>query len=93
MIVIDVKLVSVHGPHRDQNLGTMVIDNIGGTQARGDYRCRMYAKGVLPKHGNDPRVMVHKAKHTRESTVLNHARLAEPVHNLVAKALTAMGYK
>lgn len=95
MIVIEIKLISAISRDRDQELGTMIIDNIGGNPngRQADYRARMYRKGALKSFNNDPRALVTKAKHTREGQVLGHNRLAEPVQNLVSKALTSMGYK
>lgn len=90
MIVVDIDLRSAVTGKRS-NLGTMVIDNVGGTSSRGDYKCRMYRKGERDRHNGDW-AMVNNAKPTREGEVLGHARLAEPVQNLVAKALTALGY-
>lgn len=86
MIVIPVTLVSaITG--RTEVLSTLLIDNIGGTKARGDYRVRMYGKQ------RDRQVPdFHSTKPIREAKVLNHARLAEPVGNLVAKALAALAY-
>lgn len=90
---MEIKLTSAISADRDQELGTMVIDNITthSNPKKGDYRVRMYRKGDLKKHGGS-RGLVAKAKHTREAQVLDHNRIAEPVQNLVAKALTAMGY-
>lgn len=77
MIVVKVELHSaVTG--KVSELSKVIIDNIGGTHTRGDYRCRS--------------IMRNGKKVIRESEVLNHARLAEPVLNLVAKALKAMNY-
>lgn len=90
MIVCEVKLHSaIDG--RTEDLGTLVIDNIGGTRTRGDYRCRMYRKGDAERVGGVRR-LIPLAKPSREGRVLGHARLAEPVHSLVAKALKEMGY-
>lgn len=98
MIVIEIKLISAINHSRDSDLGTLVIDNItravkwaayGGKKC--DYRGRMYRKGALAKYGSAAE-MVKATKYTRECVVENHQRLAEPVQNLVAKALTAMGY-
>lgn len=88
MIVVPVQLYSaVTG--RVSNLGTLVIDNVGGTRDRGDYRVRVYAKGA----DRDGAVaMVMHRKPIREGRVVGHRRLAEPVHNLVAKALKETGY-
>jgi hypothetical protein len=91
MIVIDIALHSaIDG--RTENLGTMIIDNLGtGTRTHGNYRARMFRKGAISKYG--PRGLIGNAKPTRDALVMGHARLAEPVQNLVAKALTALGYK
>lgn len=99
MIAVDVKLVSAFGRDRDQELTTLIIDNITTEQRhvetggrRGDYRVRAYRKGALAKADGDHRKMVHDAKPTREGRVYDHARLAEPVGNLVAKAMKDLGY-
>lgn len=72
-----------------ENLGTIIIDNIGGTYQRGDYRVRAYAKGAdaigIVK-------MVATKKPIREGKVTGHRRIAEPVGNLIAKAMKEMGY-
>ena len=70
-------------------LNLLVIDNIGGTAARGDCRVRMYAKG------SDHTTVAHwirTKKPIREAKVMAHARKAEPVGNLIAKSLKALGY-
>jgi len=77
MIVIKVELHSaINGTI--VSLGQMVIDNIGGSRTRGNYRCRTWRKGapLNPKKGV-----------TREATVTDHPRLAKSVWNLVFKAL------
>lgn len=90
MIVVRVELHSaIDG--RTEDLGTLVIDNVGGTRTRGDYRCRMYRKGDAERVGGARR-LIPLAKPIREGRVEGHARLAEPVHGLVAKALKEMGY-
>lgn len=90
MIVAEIKLHSaVDG--RTEDLGTLIVDNVGGTRTKGDYRCRMFRKGDAERVGG-VRHLIGKAKPTREGRVDGHARLAEPVHNLIAKALTACGY-
>ena len=90
MIVAAVELLSaINGQRTD--LGTMVVDNISGGGARRDYRCRMYRKGERAKHESDW-AMVRDAKSTREARVLGHRATAEPVQNLIAKALKEMGY-
>lgn len=99
MIVVEVKLISALGRDRDEDLGTMVIDNVttrdkltANKGTRCDYRCRMYRKGALQRASNDAARLVASSTFTRCGEVKDHARHAEPVHNLVAKALKAMGY-
>ena len=97
MIVVDIQLVSALGTGRNRDLGTMVIDNVTSMAdhaedpGRGDYRCRMYRAGARRRAESDW-AMVRDAKPTREGRVLRHRRLAEPVQNLVAKALKELGY-
>ena len=84
MIVIRVELHSaITGKVKE--IGRVVIDNIGGTRTRGNYRCRAYRAGSRLTAGLEKNVI-------RRGAVADHARLAEPVWNLVAKALEAMGY-
>lgn len=91
MIVAPINLISgINGI--STNLGTLVIDNQGGTHTKGDYRCRMYRKGALEKYRNNAALLVRDAKPIRTGLVKGHARLIEPVHNLVLKSLSAMGY-
>ena len=86
MIVIPITLVSaIDG--RVEVLSTLLIDNIGGTKTRGNYRVRMFVKR------KDGKVADFKSKPTREATVMEHARRGKLVNNLVAKALTALDYK
>ena len=88
MIVIPIQLFSaVTG--QVSSLGTIVLDNIGGDRNRGDYRVRAYAKGA---DRDGAARMVASCRPIREGRVLGHRRLAEPVSNLVAKALKEMGY-
>lgn len=89
MIIIPIMLQSaIDG--RVEVLNTMVIDNIGGTKSVGDYRVRMFRKQA------DRRVpdidTLATTKPIREGKVIGHRRLAEPVGNLVAKALAALEY-
>ncbi len=95
MIVVEVKLASAIDRSRDTELGTMIIGNVGtcADGRTGNYTCYMYPKGALKRSGGDARKMVRSAKPTRTGFVDGHRRLAEPVHNLVAKALASMGYK
>jgi hypothetical protein len=86
MIVVKVELVSaING--ETTLLNSVVLDNIGGTNARGHYRVRSFRKGV------DPVEAVYRANRSvREGKVREHPRLAESVLCLVRKGLEAMGY-
>lgn len=95
MIVVRVEMASGICRSRDGDLGTMIIDNVGCSRDGkvGDYRVRIYRKGALDAAGGDARKLVLSgAKPIRENAVYAHKRLAEPVHNLVAKALASVGY-
>lgn len=100
MIVVQITLTSAVSRDRDTDLGTLVIDNITSQEklkAHGgrlcDYRCRAYRKNALTVRAKgNARNMVMTAKHHREGFVRDHARHAEPVGNLIAKALKGMGY-
>lgn len=87
MIVVKVELHSaVNGQQTE--LARMMIDNVGGDQNRGDYRCRTYrgrSEAALHSAMLNNRV-------TRDGEVRGHRRLALHVWHLVAKALTAMEY-
>ena len=85
MIVVTVELHSAV-TRKKSNLSTIIIDNVGGTKARGNYRVRAYRKGYDP-YKNPLKGVV------REGCVEGHARLAEPVNNLVYKALKSLGYE
>lgn len=78
-------------------LATAVIDNVGGTKHRGDYRARVYKKGIWERFQSflQPRPaweLVRTAKPLREGFVSNHPRLSQPVWSLVRKALESMNY-
>lgn len=68
-------------------LGTLVIDNIGGTYTKRNYRARMFKKGMTMADINAGHGQI------REGQVLGHRAIAEPVQNLVLKSLLSMGYK
>ena len=68
-------------------LGSMVIDNVGGTVDRGDYRARTFRKGVQPEDA-----LVGGRKPQREGRVNGHPRLHKSVWNLVWKVLREMGF-
>lgn len=87
MIVVRVELWSaITGQKTD--LGSVVIDNLGsGSRTRGDYRVRQVKKG------GDLMDMVRGAANpVRQSHVMGHPRLSNPVLNLVFKALKALGH-
>jgi hypothetical protein len=100
MIVCEIKLVSAICPTRNQELGTLVLDNVTSADdllkhdnRKGDYRVRVYRKGALAKVAGCPWRMIRTFAPIRTGRVNGHNRLAEPVHNLVAKALRELGYK
>jgi hypothetical protein len=87
MIIVKVELWSaITGKHTE--LARMQIDNIGGTQTRGDYH-------VATMRGRDEAAlhlsMLNKT-YTHEAEVFNHPRLSQHVWKLVTKALAACGY-
>lgn len=88
MIVIPFMLASAR-TGRTTIRGTIVIDNIGGTNNARNYRVRAYAKGA-ERLGT-----VHMLRHCkpiREAKVTGHNAPREPVWALTAKALKALGY-
>ena len=89
MIIVKVELWSAISGHRTE-LARMVIDNIGGSEARGDYRARTL-RG-RSEEALDRALMTSPPLAQREGRVLGHARLKEHVWNLVSKALNSMGY-
>ncbi|MEZ5709692.1 MAG: hypothetical protein R3E02_09935 [Blastomonas sp.] len=89
MIIVPIMLNSaIDG--RVEILGTLVVDNIGGTHDRGDYRVRMYRKETDGRFPETAKLL--RGKPIREGRVLGHRRLAEPVGNLIAKAMKELGY-
>jgi hypothetical protein len=96
MIVVRVELWSaINGKVTD--LGTVMIDNVGGTDTRGDYRARAYSKGVWKRFARylQPRpawALVKKAKPNRIGSITNHPRKSAPIWTLVRKALESMEY-
>jgi hypothetical protein len=89
VIIVKVELWSAIDGSK-QELGRVVIDNIGGTNARGDYRCRaLRGRSRLELEREMNRSPM---KPQRTGIVTGHARLKEHVWNLVAKGLTSMGY-
>lgn len=92
MIVIRVELWSAITGEKTE-LARMVIDNVGGTAYRGDYRCRSLRGRDEDALDRSMRTInTTQAGVQREGRVEGHARLREHVWNLVAKALASMGY-
>ncbi len=89
MIIVKIELFGAQSGRID-DLGTLIIDNIGGTRTRGNYRCRAYRKGEIKKAGSGWGLPL--AKPIREGFVHDHPRLAEPVQSLVLKAFKALNY-
>ncbi|MDT8758264.1 hypothetical protein MZO42_06100 [Sphingomonas psychrotolerans] len=87
MIIVRVELWSA-GDRSVTELARMTIDNTGGTSQLGDYRTRTL-RGRSFEALN--RAMLNNTVQ-REGKVTGHPRLREHVWNLVAKALTGLGY-
>jgi len=85
MIVVRVELWSARTGEKTE-LAQMWIDNIGGTETRGDYRARTLRGRSAEAFAKHPPAF------QREGRVIGHARLKEHVWNLVAKALSGVGY-
>jgi hypothetical protein len=90
MIVIRVELWSAVNGQKTE-LARMVIDNVGGTNTLGDYRCRTLRGRSEEALDRSLRTIISTGTQ-REGRVIGHPRLREHVWNLVAKALTSMGY-
>lgn len=90
MIVGRVELWSAVNGQKSE-LARMVIDNIGGTDQRGDYRTRTL-RGRSEEQLHRAMLSMPAAGVQREGRVTGHARLREHVWNLVGKALSGMGY-
>lgn len=88
MIVVKIELWSAVD-HTISNRGTLLLDNIKvhGNGSKCDYRARMYKKS-----NKDLKTQLATEKPIREGLVLEHRRHAEPIQNLVAKALKELGY-
>ena len=87
MIIVRVELVSAIDGQTTE-LARMMIDNVGGTQKVGDYRCRTF-RGRSAEQLD--KAMIARSV-TREGKVEGHRRLDLHVWHLVGKALQAMGY-
>lgn len=91
MIVIKVELWSAISGQKTE-IARMVIDNIGGTHQRGDYRCRTLRGRSEEALAKAMLSMDRPEAITRTGIIKNHPRLREHVWNLVAKCLTSMRY-
>ena len=92
MIVVRVELWSAVNGEKTE-LARMVVDNIGGTSTRGNYRCRTLKGRSKAALDGALCAAIRGGKGTqRESQVIGHPRLREHVWNLVAKCLAAMDY-
>jgi hypothetical protein len=74
MIVVKIELWPKGFESRKRELGRMLIDNIGGTIKRGDYRVRVLRKGS-------------KDKVLREGEVKDYPRLSYNIWRLVCRSL------
>lgn len=83
MIVIRVELWSARDGSRTE-LARMVLDNIGGTAKRRNYRARVFRGRSTAD--------LNKGTVQREGQVLDHPSESVHVWHLVAKALSIMGY-
>jgi hypothetical protein len=90
MIVVRVELWSAITGDKTE-LARMVIDNVGGDQKTGDYRCRTL-RGRSADALDKALRKLARGGAQREGMVWGHPRLREHVWNLVAKALAGMGY-
>lgn len=83
MIVVRVELHSAITGETTE-LARMIVDNIGGTNKRCDYRCRTLRGRCA--------AALDRLAVQREGRVRNYPRLDLHVWNLVARSLSAMGY-
>lgn len=90
MIVVKVELWSAINGQKTE-LARMVIDNIGGTVQRSDYRVRTL-RGRSEEALDRALLQMDGAGTQRTGKVVGHARLREHVWNLVAKGLANLGY-
>lgn len=78
MIVVKIELHSAI-TRQITTLGTMVIDNIGGTREKGNYRVRVGRKGSsIPEVQNKP---------LRVGSVTDYPRLSYNIWRLILRAL------
>lgn len=92
MIIVRVELWSAVSGEKTE-LARMVVDNIGGSQHHGDYRCRtLRGRSRVALDKSLVSALSEQAGVQREGKVQGHARLREHVWNLIAKSLSSMGY-
>jgi hypothetical protein len=90
MIVIRVELWSAITGQKTE-LARMVIDNIGGTSTLGNYRVRTL-RGRCAAALDRSMAKIATTGTQREGRVISYPRERVHVWNLVAKALTTIGY-
>lgn len=90
MIVVRVELHSAVTGKVSEIARAIIYNDGTGTSKRGNYTTFM-APGVLKGDTMNP-IRIHMRKR-RESKVLNYPRASKHVWNLVARCLSAMGYK
>ena len=83
MIVVRVELHSAITGKKSE-LARMIVDNIGGTRQSGNYRCR-----ALRGRSSDA---LDRREVQREGRVNDYPRLQLHIWNLIARALSSMGY-
>lgn len=83
MIVVRVELWSAITGEKTE-LARMHISNVGGTAQHGNYDCETFRGRSTAD--------LDKRIAQRSAQVRGHPRLSQHVWNLVAKALTGMGY-
>lgn len=92
MIVVRVELWSAISGEKTE-LARMVIDNVGGTAAKGNYRCRtLRGRSSEQLDRSLATLDVAAGSVTRGAIVRDHLRQKLHVWHLVAKALSGMGY-
>ena len=84
MIVVRIELHSAITGEVSEISRVVIYNKGNGSKTRGNYGCNSYRKGSPLRPLNKNIV--------RKGEVENHARLSEPVLNLVSKALRSMGY-
>ncbi len=83
MLVLKLELHDANKGGAVSELGRLVIANVGGDKAYGDYRV------ALGEPGRNPHLILEKPQ--KEGQVHDHPRLTAPVWSLVAKALRSVG--